>query len=134
MAVHGSCLCGAVGWQADGPFELMHHCHCSMCRKFHGSSFATLVGAPLDDFRWLQGEDDIGSYASSAELTRPFCSRCGSPVPGDGGEGRTFMPAGCLDDDPGERPVAHIFAASKAPWHEISDDLPRFETRPPGVE
>jgi hypothetical protein len=42
-----------------------------------------------------------------------------------------YMPAGCLDDDPGARPRAHIFAASKAPWYEISGELPRFEEYPP---
>ena len=28
--------------------------------------------------------------------------------------------------DPGQRPDAHIFTASKAPWHDIADDLPQF--------
>jgi hypothetical protein len=26
---------------------------------------------------------------------------------------------------------AHIFVASKAPWFEITDDLPQYETVPP---
>lgn len=42
------------------------------------------------------------------------------------------MAAGTLDDDPEVRPVAHIFAASKAPWFDISDELPRFDEYPPG--
>jgi hypothetical protein len=45
--IRGTCLCSAIGWAAEGPFELMAHCHCSMCRKAHGASFATAVGAPL---------------------------------------------------------------------------------------
>ncbi len=47
---------------------------------------------------------------------------------------RTFMPAGCLDGDPGVRPLAHIFVGSKAPWFEIADPLPRFDAYPPGFE
>src|SRR5207249_12306987 len=31
------------------------------------------------------------------------------------------------------RPQAHIFVASKAPWHEIADGLPRFDAFPPGM-
>ena len=62
-----------------------------------------------------------------------FCSRCGSIVTGDPVEGRIFMPAGCLDDDPGTRPLAHLFVASKAPWHEITDALPQIDEYPPGV-
>jgi hypothetical protein len=33
---------------------------------------------------------------------------------------------GTLVDAPSIRPTAHIFVGSKAPWHEISDDLPRY--------
>ena len=31
-----------------------------------------------------------------------------------------------LDDDPGLRPAAHTFVAYKAPWFEITDDLPQY--------
>jgi hypothetical protein len=46
--------------------------------------------------------------------------------------GRVVIPSPGLDDDPGARPELHIFVASKAPWHEISDDLPQYEAAPPG--
>jgi hypothetical protein len=35
-----------------------------------------------------------------------------------------------LDDDPVNRPICHVFVASKASWHEITDSLPRFEELP----
>ena len=31
-----------------------------------------------------------------------------------------------LNDDPGLRPAAHTFVAYKAPWFEITDDLPQY--------
>jgi len=34
---------------------------------------------------------------------------------------------GSLVDAPSIRPTKHIFVGSKAPWFEITDDLPRFE-------
>jgi hypothetical protein len=37
---------------------------------------------------------------------------------------------GTLDDDPGVRPQCHVFVGSKAPWHEITDDLPQFDQGP----
>ena len=137
--VTGSCLCGDVAWEASGPLERMSHCHCSMCRKAHGSAFATYVAAAAGDFRWLRGRDQVRGFESSPGYERLFCARCGSVVPGDpatqAASARVFMPAGCLDDDPGVRPQAHIFVASKAPWHELaSDGLARFETYPPGVD
>ena len=36
-----------------------------------------------------------------------------------------MVPMGALDDDPGIRPQAHIFVASKAPWDTIEDALPQ---------
>jgi hypothetical protein len=31
-----------------------------------------------------------------------------------------------LDDDPPVRPACHVFVGSKAPWFEITDDLPQY--------
>ena len=39
---------------------------------------------------------------------------------------------GLLDDDPGGRPTCHVFVGSKAPWHDITDNLPQHEAFPPG--
>lgn len=133
--VRGSCLCGAVTWQSEGPFELMTHCHCTRCRKAHGSAFGTYAGTPAEGFRYLSGEDAIVRFESSPGTFRSFCGRCGSVTPGATAfQGRVFVPVGCLDDDPGARPLAHLFAASRAPWYEITDDLPRFDAWPPGYE
>jgi len=131
--VHGSCLCRSVAWEARKPFERMSHCHCSMCRKSHGAPFATYVAADAAGFRWLRGEDCIVGYRSSEQPARCFCERCGSVVPGECVEGKAWMPAGCLDEDPGVRPLAHIFAASKAAWYELPerDGLERHDAYPP---
>jgi hypothetical protein len=55
-------------------------------------------------------------------------------VPGDASDGAVFVPAGNFEDDPGVRALAHIFVASKAPWFEIHDGVPRFEAYPPGID
>ena len=47
---NGTCLCGQIRFRLDGPFQMMMHCHCSRCRKHHGSAFATFVGAPARGF------------------------------------------------------------------------------------
>ena len=127
------CLCGAVAWEIDGPFELMSHCHCARCRKTHGAAFATYVAGPAARFR-LRGAENVVRWESSPGLFRCFCGRCGSVVPGDAFDGKMFLPAGNFDDDPGARPLAHIFVASKAPWFEIHDPLPRFDAYPPGID
>jgi hypothetical protein len=136
MMVHGSCLCGDVAWEVDGPLEFMHHCHCGRCRKLNGAAFATDLLGRAADTRLVRGSEQIARFESSPGAFRKFCRRCGSVVT-DGvaaWQDFTFMPAGALDDDPGIRPVGHIFVASKVPWFDITDDLPRFDAFPPGVD
>jgi hypothetical protein len=108
------------------------HCHCSMCRKHHGTPFATWAAAPLAGFRYTAGEDAVGRYESSPGFRRSFCTICGAVVP-DGLEaaGMVISPAGNLEGDPGIEPSMHMFVGSKAPWHEITDDLPQYDEYPP---
>jgi hypothetical protein len=136
VTVHGSCLCGDVAWEAEGPLEFMHHCHCGRCRKFRGAAFATDVMCRATDTRVVRGGEQIARFESSPGSFRKFCRRCGSVVTDADAAWQdfTFMPVGAFDDDPGVRPVGHIFVASKAPWVDIADDLPRFDAFPPGVD
>jgi hypothetical protein len=132
MTVHGSCLCGDVAFEADAPFEFMGHCHCSMCRKHHGSAFSSAIGVPAKQFRWVRGSEKIRHYTAAPGGARPFCGRCGSAVPGQVDE-RVFLTPGLLDDDPEMRPQADIFVGSKAPWHQIAGSLPQFDEFPEGM-
>lgn len=137
-ALEASCLCGAVAWRVSGRVSSMSHCHCSRCRKAHGSPYATYVSAPAEHFAFERGRDTVVVAPSSAAFARAecgWCGRCGSVVP-DGAprNGRVGMPAGGFDGDPGVVPEAHIFVGSKAPWHAIADELPRFDAFPSGVD
>lgn len=131
--MHASCLCGDVTWSVDGPLQFLSHCHCSRCRKLHGVGFASYAMAPAQGFR-VEGRENVRRFESSPDFFRHFCGRCGSAVPGDAFEGSVFVPAGNFEADPGVRPMAHIFVASKAPWYEIPDALPRFDAFPPGID
>ena len=128
----GSCLCGSVRYEVAGPFDMMAHCHCSMCRKHHGAMFATFVSAPLQGFRWQAGEEGIAVYQSSDTGHRPFCRRCGSVTPMlMPAIGIVFLFPGNLEGDLGIRPQMHIFAASRAAWFPITDALPQHAAYPP---
>lgn len=39
--LEGSCLCGAVRYQVDGPPKRVAHCHCTLCQKHHGAAFGS---------------------------------------------------------------------------------------------
>lgn len=132
VPTQGSCLCGAVRYEVDGPFNTMVHCHCSMCRKHHGAMFATFVGAPLMGFRWLAGERSIQTYQSSEHGFRPFCRTCGSVAPTLVQKmDLALLPAGNLEGSLDVKPQSHIFVGSKAPWYTITDALPQHEEYPP---
>jgi hypothetical protein len=131
----GACLCGDIRWEISSNPSTISSCHCSMCRKAHGAAFATYIGVADRDFRWRAGQSSIRTFESSPGEHRPFCPRCGSVVATlEADEGSIFMPAGNMSGDLGRPPSEHIFVASKAPWYEISDDLPQFGEGPPGAE
>ena len=129
----GRCLCGALNYELDGPFSAMIHCHCSMCRKHHGTGFGTFVVAPIAALRWISGEDKLVRYQSSPHGLRTFCSVCGSAGPANHPEhGIATTPAANLEGELGIQPQSHIFVGSRAPWDAITDALPQHETYPPG--
>lgn len=130
--VRGSCLCGGIRFEAKS-IPLITTCHCSMCRKAHGAAFGTYASVPSAELRFVEGEELIASFESSPGYRRSFCRVCGSNAPAQAPDGKTWMvPAGLLDDDPGARPALHMFVGSKAPWWEIDDELPKFDTWVPG--
>ena len=64
------CLCGDVSWELDGPLTMLANCHCTMCRKAHGSGFATYAAGTASGFRWTSGEDKRRRYHASAHGNR----------------------------------------------------------------
>jgi hypothetical protein len=125
----GQCLCGLIKYEVDEIEPRMGHCHCSMCRKFHGAAFATLGEAKADNFRWVAGEEHLKTYLAPNGTKRQFCENCGSSlifVPAnDAGELIEFS-LGTLDSKIELIPDAHIFTNYAASWYEVSDDLPQF--------
>ena len=129
--LRGSCLCGSVRYEIRGAVGRVVHCHCSMCRKAHGAAFATYGRVERNEFALLSGAADIGSYSSSPGVTRTFCRRCGSNLQfiSDKRPTTFSLALGTLDVDPSAQPSLHIFVDSKAPWFQITDDLPQHSER-----
>lgn len=130
----GQCLCGAVQYEADQLDDKIGHCHCTMCRKFHGAAFATFGSAAKSDFRWLKGEALLHVYVAENGTKRKFCKQCGSSMIFESSEdsGLIEFSLATLDLDqkglaPKLSPDAHIYTNSKVDWVNINDDLPKFE-------
>jgi hypothetical protein len=123
----GSCLCGAVRYEIRGAPKAMYHCHCTTCQKANGASMATNLIVASEDFVVVAGRERLSAFESSPAKHRYFCSACGSPIYSHAESTRQIVSVRCgtLDGDPGLRPLAHAFVASKAPWTEIRDALPQ---------
>ena len=129
MSYQGSCLCGTIKYEVKKIEPHMAHCHCSMCRKFHGSAFATFGEAKKDNFRWLQGAEFLSAYEAKNGTIRKFCSKCGSSMTfkaSSGQEDVVEFSLGTLDSDINHRPDAHIYIAYKANWLVLHDDLQKY--------
>lgn len=125
----GSCLCRGVRFQINGPLTGAPNCHCSMCRKAHGSAFRSRARVEAKDFEFLLGENLVKFYESSPGTHRGFCSVCGSPIFSrfDDDKSTYGLPLGALDTDPGVKPEFHVFVSGKASWHEISDGFVQYD-------
>lgn len=129
MTLSGSCLCRGVQYEIHGPISDVYNCHCSMCRKLHAAAFRTCGRILSADWRTRSGGELIRFYEASPGEHKAFCSVCGSSLFtrfDDKPEAYGF-PLGTLDTDPGVRAQKHVFVGSKAPWFEITDDLPRHD-------
>lgn len=122
----GSCLCGAVRYEIQGRLPDATACHCGMCRRHHGS-LGFYTSARLDAYR-IEGAEHIRWYRSSADAERGYCGHCGSKMfwRADG-EDTLDVTLGTLDQPSGLKQRAHIWAASKGDYYEISDGVPMYE-------
>ena len=123
----GGCLCGAIRYRASKAPQWAAHCHCGMCRKAHGSAFASYLAVRQDSLRIVEGDSLVTSYRSSQNVERKFCARCGSNllfVP----KGSEWMAVamGILDDEPGATPTAHLHYDSRPKWADIPEDTKVF--------
>ena len=123
----GGCLCGAVRYAVADEFVYAANCHCSDCRRATGSAFKPFAGIEREKFALTKGEDGLLLFGDERGHDA-HCKLCGSllySLVRDGAFVHVAM--GTLVDDPSIRPGRHIFVGSKAPWFEITDDLPQYQ-------
>ncbi len=129
----GKCMCGAVEYSVEDAFEYAMNCHCSNCRRTTGSAFKPIAGIRRERFQLVKGAEAMLIYGNPDETHDVHCGICGSLVYSVVREGAyAHVPMGTLMDAPSIRPTAHIFVGSKAPWYEITDDLPQYREFPEG--
>ena len=125
--LNGRCECGAVRYRVADEFLYASNCHCSRCRAATGSAFKPFAGIESGKLEVLEGGDSLLVHGEET-LNDTRCARCGSLLYSVVRDGEyVHVALGSLVDEPGMRPTKHIFVGSKAPWFEITDDLPQFD-------
>ena len=129
--LQGSCLCGGVRFEVAEPFQRVVHCHCTSCKKLSGGAGTVNGRARSDAIRIVAGQELLRTFQPSEGSAKTFCSECGSNLFGAGWPRSEFASVRLttLDSPFDQRPQAHIFVRSVAPWETLPDDgLPRHET------
>ena len=121
--LEGGCLCGAVRWTAEGAPKAVHHCLCSMCRRWTGSAFATLAWFARDAVRWT---DTPAAYRSSP-IAGPHALRPvrDPAVPWLTTQETTWRLRSAAFDAPEAVTPTHRYGVeSRIRWADIGSDLP----------
>ena len=132
--VRGSCLCNSVQFHVTKPFKIAHNCYCTRCQRARAAAHASNGFTDFDGVTFIKGDGLLKTYKlpDAEYFTQVFCEICGSKMPRlDRDRNLAVIPLGSLDDDPGIRPMDHIYVAYKSEWYDITDDLPRFAEGPP---
>jgi hypothetical protein len=123
----GKCRCGAVRHEVADVFRYASNCHCSECRAATGSAFKPFAGIEREKLTITEGLERVAVFGDE-DLNDTRCADCGSFLFSVVREGAfVHVAMGSLTDAPTIRPTSHIFVGSKAPWFEITDDLPQFD-------
>lgn len=124
----GSCLCGGVAFSVAGFSDKAANCHCSMCRKFHGAAFGSLVG--VTGLKWLSGHENLKEFEASNGTVRTFCRECGSSLGflSKGAPSKDIeLAIATFDVDIPVEIDANIYTNYKANWVELQDNLTQFD-------
>lgn len=142
----GSCLCGEVRFTATFPSLFCAHCHCSMCRRNHGSGYVTWFAVPRAQLAIEAGADHLARYESSAHGSRSFCRRCGTSLFCESTHfpDRVDIALGAMVEPIDREPQLHTYFDFRASWITVGDTLPRLggktgfeplpDTKPEGRE
>lgn len=119
----GSCLCGAVTFEAAKIDPDAVACHCSQCRKVTGN-FDVSTEVKKTDLT-IHNAENLGWF-TTGKAQRGFCKTCGCHMFFDPpAHDWIGVAMGAFDGPTGAQISLHIFTGDKADWYEITDGLPQ---------
>jgi hypothetical protein len=126
----GRCACNAIAYEVLDEFVVAYNCHCSNCRALTGSAFLPWGEIEREKLTVTKGAKSLLVDGDPSALYSIRCGECFSLLYWTPRDGYFRVPYGTLIDEPTLKPMAHMFVGSKAPWHEILDDLPQHDEYP----
>jgi len=132
--MNAACLCGDVRIAISGKVGPLVYCHCRRCQKASGTAFSANVDVRRTYWTFVAGEALVRELPSMPGVFRAFCLRCGSPLYSrrDTNPDVLRLRLGLLEADPERRSLAQCWVRSKAPWFDLTDDLPQYSEGPEG--
>jgi hypothetical protein len=131
----GSCLCGAVSYEASGEPVITGHCHCFDCRKTSGTGHCTHVAMRAEGVRLTGAMSSYRRPAASGNIVeRFFCPGCGAPIHSTNlaMPGMVFLRASSLDDPDQVTPQMVVYASRAPKWDMMDTALPAYPEFPEG--
>jgi hypothetical protein len=115
-------MCGALTYRADAEPINVRVCHCMLCQKSTGAPFFARVQVPLNT---IQISGPVRWFASSTQVDRGFCERCGSTLFSKRERKNVIgLGFGSLDNPNNFSPQEHIWVSEQQTWLRFADDLP----------
>jgi hypothetical protein len=129
--LEGGCHCGALRYRVTQQPIDTGYCHCRICQLTTGAPALAWMHVPPGAFEMIKGTPKV--YRSSSWGERWFCGECGTQLLYRDSEGPAAVDinVGSLDRPEAAEPVRHIFTASRIPWFDTADVLPRHEGAAP---
>ena len=131
----GSCRCGDIEFYFDGdPINLIF-CYCKECQVLTGSDKWFGLWVPKDNLKFTKGTPSTYSRVgdSGQDVNYLFCGICSTVLCAEVKAGNFYsVSAPSLRHDM-FTPKMSIYASSAPPWAIFPDDVPKFDTLPPGM-
>ena len=134
----GQCLCEKIKFEFDERDEIAMNCHCSVCRRSHGSAYATQLLSSKKSLKITQGKEYLKEYHSPKGI-RAFCSCCGSRLMNYVADNNKYdsdymsVALSAVVSEHNIKPCNNIFVGSKAPWVDIEINETNYEGYPDDV-
>jgi hypothetical protein len=132
MKVDGSCLCGAIAFEANVDPDKVSICHCTDCQILSGAPYRASVPVKSADLTFIRGAPK--TYVKTAESGNKrvlgFCGDCGSPfysTSADAAPALYMVRVGSIRQREQLVPKKQIWRQSAMGWVEHLDAMESFE-------